>query len=322
MRDTRAWSRLAAVGLAILVGGGLAHGQAAPGDVAVVVNGEPISMAEVQAVVKAQTPQSMQLTAAQQRQQESEAVEQLIDDLLTRQFMRQSAPPVSERDIDEQLAKFKASFKAGHTTYEEQLKNSGMTEAKVRASITFLMQREAYLRAHVTEAAMRRCFDENRDYFNRVSVKASHIMIRVAPNAPDAERQAAREKLLALRQQIVAGQLDFAEAAKKYSQSPSALDGGDIGYFSRKWMLEENFARAAFALKVGDVSDVVQTETGMHLIKVTDRKQDGPNADYEKSKELVRETAAEELLEALLPQLRKAARIEYKQVQGLGTQAR
>jgi parvulin-like peptidyl-prolyl isomerase len=83
-------------------------------------------------------------------------------------------------------------------------------------------------------------------------------------------------------------------------------------------MVDEAIARAAFALRVGEVSDIVQTETGLHLVKVTDRKQDAPNADFEKDKEFIRETAAEELLEGLLPQLRKQARIEYKQVQGVG----
>src|SRR3712207_8071236 len=61
--------------------------------------------------------------------------------------------------------------------------------------------------------------------------------------------------------QVVAGKLDFAEAARAHSQCPlSASKGGDLGLIPRKWVFEESFARAAFALPVGQVSDVVRSE--------------------------------------------------------------
>jgi peptidyl-prolyl cis-trans isomerase C len=73
--------------------------------------------------------------------------------------------------------------------------------------------------------------------------------------------------------------------------------------------VEEPFARAAFALKVGEISDVVQTEYGMHLIKVTDRKPGQPS-DYAKIKDEVLEFCAGEMRMALVAQQRKTARIE------------
>ena len=78
-------------------------------------------------------------------------------------------------------------------------------------------------------------------------VRASHILIRIPQSAKDIERQVARNKLRVLRQDILAGKIDFAEAARKHSQCPSSQDGGNIGYFFRKYTVQEPIAKAAFA---------------------------------------------------------------------------
>src|SRR5262249_35178493 len=158
------------------------------------------------------------------------------------------------------------------------------------------------VKTRVSDADLKRYYDENKDFFDQVTVRASHIVIRVPatgdPAKIAADREAARAKLLALRQEIVAGKLDFAEADKKHSQCSSAPNGGDLGYFRRKWMLEESLAKTAFGLKVGEVSDVVQSDYGMHLIKVTDRKPGQPS-EYEKIKDDVREFYVEEMRQNL-----------------------
>jgi parvulin-like peptidyl-prolyl isomerase len=134
-------------------------------------------------------------------------------------------------------------------------------------------------------------------------------MMKVSPTADDAARKDARDKLIAIRAHIMAGKLDFADAAKRFSQTESAKNGGDLGFFQRKGDIEEAFAKAAFGLKVGEVSDVVQTEFGYHLLKVTERKQGTP-ADFEKIKERVREFYVYEMREEVLAQMRKISKIE------------
>src|SRR5207237_10493545 len=150
---------------------------------------------------------------------------------------------------------------------------------------------------------------QNRDFFDRVAVRASHIVLRVSAGASEGEREQARSQLRALRQEIVSNKMDFAEAAKKYSQCTSAPNGGVIGYFPRKLAVEERVGKAAFGLKVGEVSDVVETDYGLHLIKATDRKP-GQASDYNKIKDEVRELCVEEMRLAVLAQQRKAAHIE------------
>src|SRR5260370_38042103 len=122
------------------------------------------------------------------------------------------------------------------------------------------------------------------------------MVFRIPGKAKPAEMEERRARLEKLRQEIVSGKVDFAEAARKYSQCPSSQDGGNIGYFFRKYTVQEPIARAAFALKVGDISEVVQSDYGLHLIKVTDRKANGPPSDFEKikEKEQVREACAME----------------------------
>src|SRR5262249_56914362 len=105
-----------------------------------------------------------------------------------------------------------------------------------------------------------------------------------------------------LRAQILGDKTDFAAAAKAYSQCPSASDGGDVGTFPRKFVVDENFARAAFALKPGEVSGVVQTDFGLHLIKVTERKPAQPS-DFNKIKDDVREIYLDDLRLKLLARL-------------------
>ena len=124
-----------------------------------------------------------------------------------------------------------------------------------------------------------------------------------------AERQAAVEKLKAVRGMIVSRKIDFAAAAKQYSQEANGPMGGVIGFVPRKFAVDEAFARAAFALKPGEISEPVPTEFGVHLIQLNERRQ-GPGSTWEKAKADAREFYIEEMFQAVLAQQRKAARIE------------
>src|SRR5262249_2569238 len=135
------------------------------------------------------------------------------------------------------------------------------------------------------------------------------IVLRVPAGVPEAEKAAVRAKLTEIRNLIVSGKLDFAAAAKAYSQDPAAERGGDLGFFPRKWAYDEAFLKAAFALAPGQVSEIVPTEYGLHLIKVLER-QPGKLSEYAKIKEAVREFCTEDLRQQLLAKERKAAKIE------------
>jgi peptidyl-prolyl cis-trans isomerase C len=266
-------------------------------------------MAEVESVLKQAGPTATPLTEVQRKQLQVEAVGMLIDDLLMEKFLKKNAPQVHVAEVDKKVAELTASLKQQGKSLADFCKESGQNEAQVRTNMLNMLRWAGYVKEHLSEADVQRYYGESRDFFDRVAVRASHIVLRVPSTASPGEREQIRARLQALRQELVTSKIEFAEAAKKYSQCTSAPNGGDIGYFPRKLAVEEGFAKAAFALKVGEVSDVVETEYGLHLIKVTDRKP-GQATDYNKIKDEVRELCIEEMRLAKLAEQRKMAHIE------------
>lgn len=125
----------------------------------------------------------------------------------------------------------------------------------------------------VNEADLKSYFEQNA---SRLSAKeerrASHILINAPKDMPAAERQKAKEKAQALLEQVRKAPASFADVAKKNSQDVgSAPNGGDLDFFARGAMVKP-FEDAAFALKKGDISDVVESDFGFHIIKLTDVK--------------------------------------------------
>jgi parvulin-like peptidyl-prolyl isomerase len=279
--------------------------------VAAVVNGDAISVAEVESALK-QIPQpAMPISAIQKRQQRAEMLQVMIDDKLVRQYLRQHGAEIKPMDVERQFVALEASQKAIGKTLEDYLKEMGLTAAQVKENFLRMLQLAKYVDTQATPERLRAYYDANRDMFDGTTVRTSHIVIRFGREAAIAERQKAAEKLRAVRGELAAGKLEFAAAAKKYSQCPSATKGGDMGYMVRKFQADEAYARAAFALKTGEVSDVVETENGVHLIWVTDRKQ-GKASRYDDAAADVRECFEAELKQSLLTELRKRAKIEIK----------
>lgn len=102
--------------------------------------------------------------------------------------------------------------------------------------------------------------------------RASHILINASKDMPAEARKAARDKAQALLEQVRKAPDSFADVAKKNSQDAgSAPNGGDLDYFGRGAMVKP-FEDAAFAMKKGEISDVVESDFGFHIIKVTDIK--------------------------------------------------
>jgi len=111
--------------------------------------------------------------------------------------------------------------------------------------------------------AVQRRFDER--------ARARHILVRVSPNASKEEKATAFKKIKDIQARLKKGE-EFAELAKKYSDDPGSKDrGGDLGYFSRGDMVPA-FDKAAFALDVGQTSDIVETDFGYHIIQLEEKK--------------------------------------------------
>ncbi|MCO5100312.1 MAG: SurA N-terminal domain-containing protein [Burkholderiaceae bacterium] len=178
--------------------------------------------------------------------------------------LRQSifAPDRFAKDIhpgDEQLSAW----------YE---RNASAFEEPEHATVNYVvLTAEAIARSiEVSPEDARSYYEQNKARFTTAEQRrASHILIRVDPDASPEQREAAREKAQAIERQLKEG-ADFATLARTESQDPgSANSGGDLGFFTRDMMVQP-FADAAFALDVGQTSAVVPTEFGFHVIRVTD----------------------------------------------------
>jgi peptidyl-prolyl cis-trans isomerase C len=276
---------------------------------AATVNGEPVRLAEVDAVIRAKFAVGP-LTAAQLRQLRTEVANDLVDDLLVKQFLRKHGPKVEPGEVEQHLKALAASLAKQNKTLADYYRETDQTEAQVRESWTALLQLTRYVKGHVTDDQLKQYYVANKDFFDRVEVRVSHVLIRTGPAAAATEKAAAREKLLKLRAEIAAGTVSFADAARKHSQCPTALQGGDLGYILRKGMLtEEAFCQAAFALKPNELSGVVETGSGLHLIRVTDRKP-GVVSTFEGCVEEVREAFTDDFRAELVARLRKQAVIQ------------
>jgi peptidyl-prolyl cis-trans isomerase C len=225
------------------------------------------------------------------------------------QFLVKNTTPPPAAEIDQKLAEMEKALKDQKKTLAEVCTQMHLTPAKLRDDVADHLRWAAYVRTKVSDATLQQYFQEYKDFFDRVLVRCSHIVLRLPPGSPESEKAAAKAKLEDMRAQIAANKLDFAEAAKKFSQCPTAVHGGDLGFIPRKGVPDDGFAKAAFALQPGQVSEVVQTDYGYHLIKVTERKPGQPQ-EFDKIKEQVRQVYAEEMAVRLVGEQHKAAKVE------------
>jgi peptidyl-prolyl cis-trans isomerase C len=262
--------------------------QPSPNDIVVTVNGTPVKYQRLDMYLE---PRLQELTSSRKLTDEqlAEAKDSLVRRLtqvlvietLIDQNMKENNIVVTDQQIDDYIAQMaarenitlddlKAIVTRGGGTFE-QWKERRRFDYEI--GLLKLAELKGLGTTDVNEAEALAYYQQNHTgYEIPEKVRASHILITpekgpdVDPNAADA---AAKEKAEQLLEQIKAG-ADFAKLARENSDCPSASDGGDIGLGERQtWVAP--FSDAAFALQIGQVSDVVKTQFGYHIIKVTGR---------------------------------------------------
>lgn len=150
------------------------------------------------------------------------------------------------------------------------------------------LKKEVVGKINVTEEDMQLYYKTHQDEFKTPEmVKARHILIRVNKESSEDEKNKAREKAEDILKRIKTGE-DFAKLASEFSDDPGSKNkGGDLGFFPKGRMVPD-FEKVAFSLKPGEVSDIVETTFGFHIIKVEERK-DSVLEPYEKIKDKVKE---------------------------------
>jgi peptidyl-prolyl cis-trans isomerase D len=187
-------------------------------------------------------------------------------------FMQRREVQILNFPVADYLSKVTVSDADLQTYYE---KNKAKYQSMESADIEYLVLDIETLRQSVTlnEQDLKSYYEQN---LQRLSSKeerrASHILITAAKEAPEAEKKVARAKAEELLKSVKAKPASFAEVARKNSQDPgSALKGGDLDFFGRGAMVKV-FEDAVFSMKKSDISDLVESEFGYHIIQVTDIK--------------------------------------------------
>lgn len=206
--------------------------------------------------------------------------EQAINTLINREVLLQESEKkgikADKQKIQEGIQSIQKRF-ANQQQFEEALKNMKLSRDDLekqytqKTKIETLLDQQVVSKIDIKEDEAKAYFNDHNDEFSqKEQIRARHILIKVDKSADEKKKSEAREQLVKVQKKIVAGE-DFSELAKQYSQGPSSAKGGDLGYFAKGQMVKP-FEEVAFKLAPNEVSDIVETRFGYHLIKVVDHK--------------------------------------------------
>jgi len=310
------------IAAAVLVVALLASAGCANGANIAKVNGVAIKRADFDALATAAQKQDATVASATVGSPELLRFQRLVlDSMIENELVRQAAEKegakVDEAEVEAQLSQIKSGF-PDDATFNQTLEASGMTLEQLQDSIKdqllyqFLYDKVAP-ESEVTTAEVQTYYDENKVQFQSTAQsQLSHILISVASTATPAEAAKAKTEAESVLSQLVAGG-DFAALAKKYSDDPgSAANGGDLGLASTDNYVPE-FKDAANKLKKGQMSGLVKTDYGYHIILKVAEQAAGQQT-FDEVAETIKASLVQEkrntVFQAYLEQLKKDAKIQ------------
>jgi len=286
-----------------------------------VVNGQEISAEavnfELDRLVRFYMGHGMTMAEIRQNlpKLEAKALDQAIGAKLLLDQAARLDIPVTEKDIDAEVARVVQQV-GGEENYKKALAAQGIAEADFRkelekgARVNMLVNQACAHVADPTEDEVTAFYEAHKaEYVEPPQVLCQHILVK-------GSNDAALDKIKEIRERIVNDKADFAEEAKKHSDCPSGAQGGSLGWFGRGMMVPE-FDKAAFEMKKGEVSGVVTTEFGYHIIYKADERGGGQQTIvdvHDQIKDLLRHEARGKAMDAYVAELREKATIEYKDV--------
>ena len=288
-----------------------------------VVNGDIIVLSELRQISRNYLDRmSDQFKVAggdeQLREAERRILDQLIDEKLVNQEADRLAITFSEREVDMAVKDMQNRNKLNDAQFAAALAEEGLTMPKYREQLTSQMKKarvidqEIKSRIQVSKEEVDAYYEKHADDFNaepEVRIQQIRLIIPPESSAGEVSRiQAQAESILAK----IKGGEDFTSLVGLYSQDPTAQAGGDMGTFKRGELLPA-IDEYAFSMKPGEVSPVIRTEGGFHIVKVLARREPAALSEEERRaevKEVIFSEKAEEDFKVWIEKLRKKAYIE------------
>lgn len=297
-----------------------------PTGTAATVNGQAIPEVAVYRALR-------QFPVAEHAIARKEILNHLIDNALIDQYLNLLKVSVEPAEVDKLIADLKAELAKAvpPKDYAKELEGMMLTEVEFRAEVGSQMKWDKFVKDQAKDANLKTLFDQSPNVFDGTLVRCRHILM--TPGADPAKKN---EAILALRkikadleaqangvlasmpptadavtrEQTRGRRVEelFAEAAKKSSTCPSGKEGGDLNFFPRVGAMVEPFSKVAFEMPLYGMSDVVETEFGLHLILVTGKKPGTPKK-FEEVKEEVRGLYAFRLREAVVASMKPKAQV-------------
>ncbi|MBD3233358.1 MAG: hypothetical protein GF315_06505 [candidate division Zixibacteria bacterium] len=222
------------------------------------------------------------LSENQIQEAQMDLLDKMIDDKLMLILAREDtsisvSPQEVNEALEEHIQRVRSRFPS-EESFLSQLEEEGLTlrdlRNRYRDEVGKQLLKERLLNSHLRSTSVNN--QEVRDFYNTykdslpvrpASIKLAHVLIEISPG----EEALSTKRIIAedVHQQLIAG-ADFSELAAAYSDDPTGKSGGDLGFFGRGDMVPE-FEREAYSLTKGEISNVVRTSYGYHIIKCTDR---------------------------------------------------
>jgi foldase protein PrsA len=282
-------------------------------DVAARVNGQAIKVSELNTQLdqlKKQYPQMFTGNDAEGRLLDfkQRLLENLINQALIEQAAKDKKLTVSDGDIDKQITQLRSGFK-DQAQFDAALKSAGLSVDQLKSQIknqlvTQKLVESLASNSKVSDADIQAYYEKNKaQFYQKAAKRVSNILFKSSDKA-------AAEKTL---KQLQAGTITFAAAAKQYSiDTASASKGGDLGWPSSAYLPE--FQSAVDKLKKGQMSGLVQSQVGYHIILVTDERagsQQSLASVKSQIQQIIIQQRRSDAYQQFLNDLRKNAKIEY-----------
>lgn len=286
-----------------------------------------VRMRQIQGQLSKMPPQYAEQMQKQLRQQ---MLERLVTEKLLDEQLAAGKIVVTNEEVEAEINKEGAQQKPPLTIadFQKMVEGQGGNFEEVKKDLgrdmgyRRLFEAQSAGKADVTDEEAKTFYDSNITQFETPEqVRASHILVMTESQDPNADpnqvKAAAKTKAEGLLKQVKDGG-DFAAIAKDNSDCPSKAQGGDLGFFRRGQMVKE-FEDAAFGMKVGQTSDLVQTKFGYHIIRVTDHN-DASVTPFEKAKaDIVTDLSDKKksaIVREYIKSLRDKAKVEYAEGEG------
>ncbi len=263
--------------------------------VAATVGGQEISQRKLQTAIDHYLQQQGTNVGAIRDPNRFKAIrEKVLDVLIGQELLWQAAQNeniiANDDEINQAFEQYRAKFD-NEVSFNIKLQAGDCDNTTFRENLKHQLSAQKWIEkfvlngVSVSDAEVHAFYLVNKQQFTKPeTIRARHILVKVEPGSSDEARQNALERLKEIKREIDSG-AEFETLAREKSQGPSAAKGGDLGYFGRGQMVAP-FENAAFELAPGEVSGIVETRFGFHLIQLVDRKSPMQTAEKDHAEEI------------------------------------